>query len=280
MSAATSRYLGQRASLATLHDKVGLVAPDMRCLLGLEVFGVAVDTDQFGTFSGERPRRDTPRVTAEKKARAGMHATGVARGLATEGSISVDGLLPVARHDEIVVFVDDDEGFTLWESATSHDIVAHRLVLTSGYPSDADLTRAGFPDHGVIVRSSDLRHGVTKGIHSCDELTRAIDAMWSAGVETVTVESDLRAHHCPSRRPTIQKAARRLAERLRHECPSCRCPGWGVVDVVRGRRCAWCRLPTRERLATVHGCARCEERRNVDVVDDPIDPSLCDHCNP
>lgn len=280
MSPRDSHYAGRQASLATLHGKGPLVAPAMAEVLGLAVTEVAVDTDAFGTFSGETPRRDTPLVTAEKKARAGMSAAGTSFGFATEGSIGTDGFLPIVTHVEVVVFVDDVEGFSVAESATSHDIIARHWELSEGFPSDDDLRRADFPHHALIVVSDVDAGPIFKGLRERDDLDAAVSACWALGATRVIVQSDLRAHQCPSRRPTIERAARRLAERLAARCTACDCAGWGAIDIVRGRPCASCARPTQARIATVNGCCRCDHREMVDIVGDPIDPAQCDHCNP
>lgn len=280
MPPAPSRYADRRASLATLHDKHPLVAPAMREVLGLAVFTVAVDTDAFGTFTGERERVDPPLVVAEKKARAGMAASDSSVGIATEGSIGSMGFVPLVTDHELVVLVDDEEGFVLAESAVSHDIIARSWTLSAGLPGDEDLHRAGFPGHGLIVRPAGSTGRLYKGIHDPEELRKAVDACRESGSPEVIIETDLRAHHCPSRRPTIAAAARRLAERLLRVCPACECPGWGPVDTVTGRKCAVCRHPTGSVLAVVDGCPRCNHRETGTPDPEPADPSVCDYCNP
>ncbi|CAB4594437.1 unannotated protein [freshwater metagenome] len=279
-SRAHSRYLGRRACLATLHDKLDLIAPAMESHLGLEVFVEGVDTDRFGTFSGEVPRPRSAYETALIKARAGMVASDARFGLASEGSIGTNSFFPLVSDVEFVVFIDDEEGFEVAEQATSFDIVAHRWVVDDLRTDGDQLHRAGFPSHGLIVHPEDSSLPVFKGIHDLDELESAVRTCRSSGSAQVVIESDLRANHCPSRRPTIRRAAERLAERLTKHCPSCECPGWGPVDEVRGRKCAECRWPTNERLALVMGCCRCDLRRTDQVTTEPGDPSRCPRCNP
>lgn len=275
-----SRYLGRRACLATLHDKLDLIAPTLHSNLGLEVFVEKIDTDRFGTFSGEVPRPRSAHETALIKAKAGMVASGARIGLASEGSIGSATFFPVVSDVEIVVFIDDDEGFAVAEQATSLEIVTHQWVIDDVHLSDTDLGRAGFPEHGLIVRPENARSPVFKGIHSRTQLVSAIKTCRSATSDRVLIESDLRANHCPSRRPTIRLAAERLAERLTRFCPSCDCPGWGPVDRLKGRRCAECRWPTNENLAIIFGCCRCDFRETGQRNTELADPSRCPRCNP
>jgi hypothetical protein len=275
-----SRYDGRKACLATLHEKLELIAPAMDSNLGLKVFAVEIDTDRFGTFTGEIERPMNMHETALLKARAGMTAVDSRIGFASEGSIGSTEFFPLISNVEIVAFVDEQEGFQLSETAVSFDILAHRWSVDGGPVLDKDLEFAGFPEHGLIVRPEHAPTPVFKGIHRRDGLETAIAACISTGSERAVIESDFRANHCPSRRPTIRRAAERLAQRLATVCPACDCPGWGPVDDVKGRKCAECRWPTSERLAFVMGCCRCELRRTGPITTEPADPSRCPRCNP
>jgi len=263
-----------------MHDKLSLVAPEMESIVGLRVVDARIDTDSFGTFTGEMQRVAGPVATAIAKAKAGMAASGLRVGLASEGSIGAEGFLPIVTDTEVVAIVDDEESFILWEAATGHSIVTHSFTVDSGLPCDDDLARAGFPEHGLIVHGELPGGPIHKGIHDRTSLLEAVESCRAATGGPVRIESDLRAHHCPSRRPTIRAAARRLAERLARRCPACRCPGWGEVDVVRGRTCGMCGRPTESVIAVVSGCPRCPERRVGAENRIPVDPALCGRCNP
>ena len=252
----------------------------MQTVLGLEVFDVVADTDALGTFSGERCRRDSPFVTAVKKARMGMALSNSPIGLASEGSIGNDRFLPIAVDNEILVFVDDEEGFILAESSSSSDIQVGRWEVINEIPTIEELERAGFPDHGMIVHGHEFSSTIHKGLHTIENLEKAFHACKALGAHTVVIESDLRAHHSPSRRAVIQATSQKLAERLLHACPECDCPGWGIVNFIRGRPCAMCLGPTEAKSATVLGCARCGHRAITATIDEPVDASQCNFCNP
>ena len=68
----TSRYRNREAVLSSMHEKLPLIAEPFMSALGLTVHNASLDTDAFGTFSGEKKREDSPVMAAEKKARAGM----------------------------------------------------------------------------------------------------------------------------------------------------------------------------------------------------------------
>lgn len=76
----TGAYAGRCAVLATMHGKQAAIAPVLFDRLGLVVSTAPdLDTDQLGTFTGERPRAGTMRETAIAKAKLGMAATGLWR---------------------------------------------------------------------------------------------------------------------------------------------------------------------------------------------------------
>lgn len=276
-------YRGRTAVLATRHGKLPLVGPPLTSAVGLEVVEAAVDTDALGTFTGEVPRALPPLETAVAKARLGMAATGCALGLASEGSIGPDQQLPVLLADtEIVVLVDAAEDVVLWDSAHSFDIVAGSTSTAPGGDLTGFLARVDFPSHHLIVRAEGgSPEPVVKGIGDRESLERAIAACAGASpVGRAEVQSDLRAHCCPSRRPTIVRAAERLAARLRARCPRCAAPGWGVTGQVLGLPCARCCREVPEVRAETHGCVRCGHEMTVPTGAGVADPSICPTCNP
>jgi hypothetical protein len=281
---AVGPYAGRAAVLATKHGKLPLVAAPLAAV-DLKVTAVEVDTDRFGTFTGEVPRPGPPLETAIAKARLGMAATGSAIGLASEGSIGPHPRSPLLTADlEIVVLVDDDRDLVVWSSATGIDIRAAAQPMDPGGDLTALARRFGLPDHAVIVRPN---HGppspLFKGLRQPADIEGAVAACAAASADgQALVETDLRAHMCPSRHPTIRLAAERLASRLTAVCPACASPGWGPVDALTGVPCAWCGTPTGQLRAEVDGCPACGHRaeRPVVAAGATADPGLCPRCNP
>lgn len=98
--------LSPRAALATRHGKEAIFAPAL-ARLGVEVIAAPIDTDAFGTFSGEIEREGSPLEVVERKARAAAEATGLTVGLASEGSFGTHPTVPFSIIDtELVVWVD------------------------------------------------------------------------------------------------------------------------------------------------------------------------------
>ena len=278
-------YTGKGAVLATKHDKLPLIAPPLEQAVGLRVKAVAVDTDALGTFTGDIPRQGPPLDTAIAKARLGMHAAGRPLGLASEGSIGPDPAMPFVHSDrEIVVFVDDENGIVVWESHSSWDIVASSTCAGSDEDLGPFLSQARFPEHQLIVRPNrGAVDPIHKGISNLDHLTAAVAECAAAAADGLArVETDLRAHACPSRRAVIAAAAERLADRIASRCPACGAPGWGRVDVLVGVPCAWCGTEVPRPRAEIDGCVACDHRQTRAVVsaETRADPGECPYCNP
>ena len=278
-------YAGRTAVLATKHDKLALIAPPLEALVGMIVDDVAVDTDVLGTFTGEVPRPGSPLETAVAKARLGMRAAGRFLGLASEGSIGPDPMMPFVHSDrEIVVLVDDANEIVVWESESSWDIVATSTSVTPDDELDPLLVRARFPEHLLIVRPNSGPVGpIHKGISQRDHLMSAITECAAASTDGLArVETDLRAHACPSRRTVIAAAAERLANRITTRCPACAAPGWGRVDVIFGVPCARCGSEVHRPRAEIDGCVACDHRatRSIVPAEARVDPGECPVCNP
>ena len=263
-------YRGVTASLATKHEKEKVVAPSF-ARLDIALHIPAVDTDELGTFSGEIPRIGTPREVVLKKARMGMKVSGLPYGIASEGSIGPDLIVPFINSDiECIAWVDDELGIEIVEFHRSLDIVA----VTSEVLSEEFLTRAGFPEHSLIVKG---QGSVVKGINNRLQLEKVIAELGP----TIVIESDVRAHHSPSRRRNIAAVAEKLVARLSNLCGDCKCPGFGAVENIYGLPCSECgTLNERAVRGEVHGCAKCENRIEAAGKRISIEPAECLACNP
>jgi hypothetical protein len=293
---AADPYRQRRAVLTTRHDKLTLVAPPLWATLGLTVVAIDADTDALGTFSGEIPRPASPIDTAIAKARLGMAMAGVPIGLASEGTVAdVTGMGLLCADIELVVLVDDEREIVVTGRASSTAVVTIATSVGADEPVDAVLQRGGVPPHHLVVSPDgvvpttatgelDPRWiaGTTKGVGDGATLIHAVAvAVAASPLRRARVQSDLRAHRCPSRRRVIAAAASDLAVRLATPCPHCAGPGWGPHGTESGRRCSWCDGPTDEVAAERWRCPGCGHH-DVRLVDDgrPGDPARCPRCNP
>lgn len=272
MSAA-SAYAGMTVAVGTMHGKDSSFAPAFARWLDVEVRpSVDLDTDVLGTFTRDVPRTICSEDAAIAKARAASSELGTPLGLATEASYSAvfGGFGPVV-HEELAVFVDLDRGIHVTQGLRTYADVAPAQTVTDEEEARRYLERVGFPHQAVVARcEGELRKGLQDEAVVRDLVRRG----------PVVLEPDLRAHLNPERRRTLRRLSWMMAARLRTPCAACGCPGFGLVDVVRGVPCASCGEPTSGVRADVHGCAACDRREVRPRGTDAADPATCAACNP
>ncbi len=274
-------YRGRLIAVGTRHGKQHQFAPAFRSLLGAELQTPPdLDTDRFGTFTGEVARRGSAAEAARGKARLAMEVTGLPYGLASEASY---GAQPGGwyGHEEIVVFCDDALGIEILEGHRSASVPgsSHQVSRAEDLPGPL-LT--GLPEQALTVRPSGSARAaaVVRGITDSDAVSAAVAAAVAASPDGLAVvEPDLRAHHNPSRRLVLYRLAFSLANRLATGCPACAAPGFGRADAESGLPCRDCGTPTALVRAEIHACAVCPHRLTRPVPSD-ADPAVCPSCNP
>ncbi|HEX8531726.1 MAG TPA: DUF6671 family protein, partial [Cytophagales bacterium] len=249
----------------------GVVAPGM-------------DTDRFGTFTGEIPREGSPLEAARRKVLAALDATGACLGVASEGSFGPHPTIPfVAADAELLLLVDRDHGLEIVAQEISPDTNYGRQTCRTLAEVEAFAQRALFPSHALIVHGGDVHRKelVTKGIADPARLREAAAAVLRHQ-DAVTVETDMRAFHNPSRMRVIAKATETLLRKLTSPCPACGCPGFVPKEKIPGLPCAWCGNPTSLALAVVSRCDRCGHAEEQPAPHGlrKSDPAYCDACNP
>ena len=275
-------YTGQSAALATRHGKEFAIAPPFQDVVGMNIALADIDTDAFGTFTGEVPRHETPLKTAIAKAQAGIEASGLSFGLASEGTIGPDSQTPFITSDlEIIVFVDTERALVISECARATNVVAFRASIRPEDDIRSLVERADFPRHGVIVRSTESDYAlIFKGISDYMDLDSAIKQCFAQTGEAI-IENDFRAHHSPTRMAVISACATRLAQRVATVCPECASPGWGRIEPDRGLPCSACGTVVATAIrADREGCPACTAVRERIRPEQHTDPRWCPNCNP
>lgn len=276
-------YRGSVVAVGTRHGKQHQFAGPFSAILGARVLAPPnLDTDRFGTFTGEHPRRGTAVEAARAKAHLAITATGLPLALASEASY---GPLPdtgVTGHEEIVLFCDTVRGIEVLEGHRSTDLpgIAHRVAHHREIPATL---LDGLPGQALIVRSAGTAPGegvVVKGLTGVADLPAAVDAAATGSPDGLAiVEPDLRAHFNPGRRRVLSRLATALATRLATPCPACASPGFGRVGSRPGLPCRLCATPTPLADHEILACCRCEftESRPLRAA---ADPAHCPICNP
>lgn len=280
-------FSGRTAVLATMHGKQAAIAPVLEEALGLRIeAAVGLDTDRFGTFTGEVSRVGTQREAARAKAETALSLTGADLAIASEGSFGPHPVVPFARANrELVLLLDRREGLELAGHVLTTATNLDHAVVSKWEEALAFADRVGFPDHGLVVRLGPDARGsrvLARGIVTPEALEAALAEALHAWPGGVVIETDMRAHVNPTRMRAIRQAAEDLVRLVDTCCPACDAPGFDVTAVVPGLPCAWCRLPTALALAHVLSCGRCgrEQRRAYPDGETLADPGRCEHCNP
>lgn len=279
-----SPYRGRLISVGTRHGKQYQLAAGFRRVLGARLITPPnLDTDRFGTFTGDAPRNMSPLEAARAKARLAMDASGLPFGLASEASYGVltaDGWF---GHEEILLFCDALLDIEVLEGFRTASVPgASHCVADFDEVSDALVKNLS--TQALIVRAlgiADPAVALVKGITDTSALRTAITAAAARSPEgRAVVEPDLRAHHNPSRRRILTELADTLARRLATRCADCETPGFGRVSIETGLPCRICRSPTALVHTDIHGCAACKYRQRQPVPVASADPAHCPQCNP
>lgn len=277
-------YFNRTASLLTKHGKELVFNEALKPSTGLEIQHTdAYDTDLLGTFTQEAPRYGSQLDAARKKAQIGMGLVGTDLGLANEGAFVADpytGML--SWNQELVILIDQTlqlemTGFYSGPAQNAHAYVNRWEEL------EKFAHTALFPSHHLVIKPTDEYHPQSiKNISNIEQLKNAFEwasAHSSKGV--VYVENDLRAFANPTRMEGIRQAAIDLAQKMNSLCPECQTPGYWIKDIQRGLPCNACGMPTKQEIAKIWGCLKCQHQDSEGMkVIRFANPSSCSHCNP
>jgi hypothetical protein len=270
--------LPDRVALGTMHGKETVIAPPLAAL-GVAVVLAKVETDRFGTFSGEVARAGSMIEAARAKAQAAIAATGLPVGLASEGAYGPHphfGFLPFGQ--ELLLWLDIRTGQEVVEMTTDIQPNYDQETVVDLAAAEAFLTRIGFPETAVIVQPAITAPPLAKGVTDRASFVAALDHAFRLG-GTAHLQADMRAHMNPRRMSVIAGLAQRLAQRLAVPCPTCAAPGFGRLRSLPGLPCRDCGTETGLVAAEVHGCTACGAEQSV-PRQGLADPGHCPSCNP
>jgi hypothetical protein len=277
-------FAGRKLVIATMHGKEEILGPLLEKELGVEVYvPEGLNTDDFGTFSGEVERQASPLNTARTKASTALQQTGYDLAIASEGSFGphpIIGFVPA-----------DEEWLLLLDQKNNLEIVVREISTHTNFnarhchtPEEVKefAREAGFPEHGLILRKKESDNSfIYKGIQSEEKLIQIANDLLHQ-YQSLYIETDMRSMMNPMRREVIATAAKKLVDKLNSCCPSCNTPGFDVEDRTAGLPCSSCHLPTRSVKTHIYKCRTCgytlkKEFPNGKLTEDPM---YCDYCNP
>jgi hypothetical protein len=271
-------FRGRKLAIATSHGKEQVLAPLLETHFAVQVeVPNDLQTDQFGTFSGEIPRTGSPVEAARAKCRLAHSRTGTDLVLASEGSFG--------PHPDFPWIAADQEWLLLCDFAHQLEIPVYHLDLETNFRTaevrlydevQKFAKEAGFPSHGIILRNGNT---IRKGIVDHQELDRAFQELKEMG-QPITVETDMRAMMNPTRMQAIHRAGEKLVQLMSQTCPACDTPGFRCTRYEGNLPCEWCRQPTR---IPSHACWECQRCGHLEKQKTPAlfaEPGVCDFCNP
>ena len=277
-------FQGRSLVIATMHQKEKVIAPILEKELGVNCcVDKSLDTDAFGTFSGEVERSLDPVASAREKCRRAMQSTNCDLAVASEGSFGPHPtMFFVPADDEFIVFIDalNEIEIVVREISTATNFQGKYLSSLSELTDFA--RQVGFPSHGLILRKApDQNVDIFKGIVDAEKLQSSFEMLYKK-YQTVYAETDMRAMYNPTRLRVIASATEKLVEKAKSLCPACQMPGFEVSEARKGLPCERCGSPTNSVLSYGYKCKHCsyaiEERYpNQKVAEDPM---YCDFCNP
>lgn len=280
-----SEFFGNRkVAICSMHGKEHVMRPLIEKYLGLEVeSNISIDTDVFGTFSGEVERQSDPISTLRNKILAGLQSSGLTLGIGNEGSFGPHPEMPfVPCNQEIVMLIDLHHNIEIFDAVTVTNTNHGQKEVKSVKDLVEFATQVNFPSHALILKQvkDEKIIKIRKGILGW-ELLYTVMYQFSRSETKLIAETDMRAHLNPTRMKVIQQATESLLTKLVNVCPRCQWPGFACVEVTRGLKCRQCGYPTRTIRSQIYQCRNCyytDERLYTEG--EKAEPQYCDHCNP
>ena len=232
-------FKGRKLLIATKHQKEMVIAPLLQKWLGVEcIVPENFDTDVLGTFTGEIERKDDPVTTARNKCLMAMELNNCDLAIASEGSFGPHpSIFFVSADDEMLLFIDKKNNL---------EIVARELSTETNFNGEEIKTekqlvaftkQVKFPSHGLIIRKAkDDCTEIVKGITDTKKLLNTFQHFIST-YGMAYAETDMRAMYNPTRMKVIEKATKKITDKINSCCPQCNTPGFGITDAKQGLPC-------------------------------------------
>lgn len=277
-------FAGRKLVVASMHGKQTIMRPLIKQFLNVDTtVSKGLNTDEFGTFSGEVERGADPVTTVRNKIRKGLELTGETLGIGSEGSFAPHPHNPFLQvNHEVVMLIDLVHNLEIYETVVSTETNHCQREIGSMRDLMDFTEKVNFPSHGIILKQ--VKNGETiairKGIITW-ELLHATAFQFNSADTQLIAESDMRAYLNPSRLKIIERATEKLMKRVTSLCPECQWPGFGQVEVKEGLPCSQCGEPTPLPLSKVYACGHCHYADTRSYSDaQHASPQYCLHCNP
>lgn len=277
-------FKNRKLLIATKHEKEKVLAPILEKELGVNCFVPEnFDTDILGTFTGEIERKEDPIKTARNKCLMAMELNNYDLAIASEGSFGPHPSFYFAPvDDEMLVFVDRKNDLEIIARELSTETNFNGEEIKTENQLHAFAKQVKFPSHGLIIRKTkDDFTKIVKGITDWEILNNTFENFIST-YGMAYVETDMRAMYNPTRMIVIERAAKKLAEKINSCCPKCTTPGFAIIKAIQGLRCMQCNFLTHSTLSYIYSCQKCAFTKEEMFPHNKTteDPMYCDVCNP
>ncbi|CAN5890278.1 hypothetical protein BH11BAC4_BH11BAC4_08650 [soil metagenome] len=285
----TGLFYNRKALLVTKHNKEKVIFPLLKAALRLDIaIAAKVDTDQFGTFSGDIERPDTQYNTARLKILKAFELYPEAEiAIASEGAFNPHPdclFMPV--NTEIVMLIDRKNQLEISGrySSLAASVKAGTVSSMKEARDFAEIT--GFPEYGVILKAGKNKNAkpyIFKDARTSSCLEAALLFFFDiSGDGKIEMQTDMRAHYNPFRMENIRLATLELIKTIQAVCTKCNTPGFDVKEVIKGLPCSQCNAPTRRTLSYIYECKKCSHREEKFYPHgkQQEEPGSCDYCNP
>ena len=275
-------YKDKLVLLASKHEKEQAIEPVFREILACNLSVEDIDTDQFGTFTGEIPRALSAYETCILKAKYAAIEKNYALSIASEGSFGPHPSNPFIPHaHEMMVFVDLENNWIIAEQLLTPNTNYKMMTMTQDTLLEPFLVSVLFPSHALTLQSGDRQVVIAKGINDHHTLHASLSAGFKEHNE-LFIATDMRAMMNPTRMQTLAELAEKLAIRINNYCPGCGIPGYGFKSVSGHLPCTLCGDDTRMYQFEEWGCIQCDYQEQRSRKDQLLfaDPKYCDYCNP
>lgn len=201
--------------IATKHKKEDIFRPLFEKVFNCSVTTLPVDTDKYGTFTGETKRKLNQKETADAKARNAAKTFKKRFVVASEGSFFPDpasfGILTL--NHEIVVLYDAHKDTFYRGEHTTYDVCAQKSAVRK--IADLNTFLKNLPENQEYILSyrSFLLLGKKRFIKDLPlsdiktTLKLLLSRWW---ITSISIETDMRAHRNALRKFAIHKAAENL----------------------------------------------------------------------
>lgn len=276
-------YHGRIAVLATMHGKERVIAPILEKQLGLKIIVPKnFNTDKFGTFTTEIKRKGSQLQAAQAKAEAAMKLSGIDLAIASEGTFGPHPKIPfIPYNTELMLFIDSQKNMQICghyrtTETNYNNAIIYKPQEIKQYAND---WQAGEKEI-ILSLSSRSKRLIYKDLPISSLQDKAKKLLKIPFINSLHLQTDMRAFNNPLRQKSIAKATEDLAKNILSLCPQCGSPGFVQSKVIKGLPCVQCHSKTDLPLAFLYSCHNCQHSEQRPTPKTTSEPQDCFHCNP